>query len=390
MRKLSRALGALAVAAVAIVARTGPSGAVVPPGQVVITAVGADATYQAMNGILDGTNQYNVPSIPEAPFFAEGDANCPDLQWVSGTPGAGQMLAPISAANGLNALKALQTGPANQKGCIDIGRASNAPRGIALDGATFEYYAFALDAVSWASPSLAAPATLTKQQIKDIYACNIKDWSELPGGGSGPIQRYFTQVGSGTGSFFQSDILDGQDPLVDVSGCSPTKRMLQSQAVAMDPQDRDSAIMPYSVGAWIFQTNNRVNPTLDVRNGVKLGGITTTGSPVIKANAAAWNSADEVYQPNATVVAEGNTKVNNPTPPFPGVRYMYNVVDTVSPNYAEAAALVAFVNAPSGAKSTLCSGGEVSAILSVGFQGLSSSAGGSTNLAGATCRKYTN
>ena len=93
------------------------------------------------------------------------------------------------------------------------------PRGLASDPVTFEYYAFALDAVSWASPSLQAPATLTLVQLQGIYNCTFTDWAQV-GGGSGPIQRYFTQVGSGTGSFFQSDLLGGFDP-TSVSTTTP-------------------------------------------------------------------------------------------------------------------------------------------------------------------------
>jgi phosphate transport system substrate-binding protein len=283
----------------------------------------------------------------------------------------------------------METAPAGQKGCIDIARSSAPPRGLASDPASFEYYAFALDAVSWASPSLSAPATLTKAQLKDIYACNITDWSQLPGGGSGPIQRYFAQTGSGTGSFFQSDLLDGQDPFtVSSPSCPAPKRLQQSQGVGIANADYQKAILPYSVGAWAFQANNKVNPTLDVRNGVRLGGITTTAP----GNPAEWNTSDGVWQLNASgVVNENNVKLNNPTPTYPGIRYMFNTIDTVSPNYAEAAAIVAFTNVPAGTKSPLCSGANLSAILSFGLAPLGSAGNpGGSNLAGARCRKFTN
>lgn len=387
---------ALPVAGAAAGAEPAPASApdVVPPGQVVIAAAGADATVQAMGAILTGQNQYNIPTVPGTPFSVPGDANCSDLQYVQSSPGAGQAIAPISAGTGLDALKAMETAPAGQKGCIDIARSSAPPRGLAKDPASFEYYAFGLDAVSWASPSLAAPATLTKTQLKDIYACNITDWSQIPGAGAGPIQRYFTQTGSGTGSFFQSDLLDGQDPTtVSSPSCPAVKRILQSQAKNIDAADYQKAILPYSVGAWIYQTNNHINPTIDVRNGVRLGGITTETASPVRGNAAEWVPLDGVYQPAInSVVVESNVKLNNPTPAYPGIRYMYNTIDTVSPNYAEAAALVGFTNVPSGAKSPLCNDGNKSAVLSFGFGPLSAAGnpGGTSNLAGATCRKFTN
>lgn len=371
--------------------------AVVPPGQVVIAAAGADATVKVMDPLLSGTNQFNIPTLPATPFAVPGDANCSDLAYVQSSPGAGQVIAPVSAGTGLDALKAQEANPAGQKGCIDIARSSAPPRGLAKDPATFEYYAFALDAVSWASPSLAAPATLTKQNLKDIYACNITDWSQVPGGGSGPIQRYFTQIGSGTGSFFISDLLDGQDPtLVSSPSCPAVKRIQQSEGTQIAAADHESAILPYSGGDWTFQANNHLNPTIDVRNGAKLGGIISASAT--NANIARWNSIDVGYELNTgtvttTPVNEANVKLNSPTPDFPGVRYVFNTIDTASPNYAEAAAVVGFTNVPGGAKSPLCSGAKRTTILSYGFASLSAAGNpgaSNPNLAGATCRKYTN
>jgi PBP superfamily domain len=383
----------LAVAGSAVAdARPAPA----PPGQVVIAAAGADATLVVSGALFDPDEyQYNVPTLPATPYLVPGDANCSDVAYVTASPGPGQAIAPVSAGTGLNLLKVQKDNPVGQKGCIDIARSSAPPRGLANDNATFEYYAFALDAVSWASPSLYAPATLTRQQIKDIYTCVITDWSQVPGGGSGPIQRYFTQPGSGTGSFFQSDILDGLNPdsfpASPTPSCPPVVHILQSQGKTILPGDQQKAILPYSVGGWIFQANNHVNPTLDVRNGVQLGGIT---SGAINGNAAAWNSAESIYQLDSAdggVVLESNVKLNNPTPAYPGIRYMYNTIDSATPNYAEAFAIVGFQNVSVGAiKSPLCNGDDLSALLSFGFAPLSTTGGGANNLAGSTCRKFVN
>ena len=147
-----------------------------------------------------GPSQYNIPTLPASPYHVPGDANCSDVDYVQGTAGPGQAVAPISAGAGLDLLKAQETAPAGQTGCLDIARSSSAPRGLAKDSARFEYYAFGLDAVSWASPSLQAPASMTLDTLQKIYNCTFTDWSQVPGGGAGPIQRYFTQVGSGTGT----------------------------------------------------------------------------------------------------------------------------------------------------------------------------------------------
>ena len=64
------------------------------------------------------------------------------------------------------------------------------------NNATFQYYGFALDAVTWASPSLQAPATMTLQNLRDIYNCVITNWTQLPGGGrADPAVRYADRIG---------------------------------------------------------------------------------------------------------------------------------------------------------------------------------------------------
>ena len=36
----------------------------------------------------------------------------------------------------------------------------------------------------------------------------------------------------------------------------------------LDAAGYQTAILPYSVGQWVYQANNHLNPTLDLRNGV--------------------------------------------------------------------------------------------------------------------------
>ena len=125
---------------------------------------------------------------------------------------------------------------------------------------------------------------------------------------------------------------------------------------------------------------------------MQLKGIT---AGAVNGNPAAWNAAESIYQLDSGaggVVLESNVKLNNPTPAFPGIRYMYNTVDSATPNYAEAFGIVGFQNiaSPGAIKSPLCNGGDVSALLSFGFAPLSTSGGGASNLAGSTCRKFVN
>ncbi len=403
--------------------------AVVPAGQVVISAGGSDTTEKVMTAILTGTttvsgttvNLYNIPSQPgitgPATYTVPGDATgcVQDVGWKASL-GAGEappafQVAPNGSSAGRNYLATEQTAAAGQQGCIDVARSSGTPRTSTTgDKLTFEYYAFAMDAVSWGSPSLSAPSTMTKQQLKDIYACNITDWGQLPGGGSGPIQRYLPQSGSGTRAFFISDMLDNISIPASAANCPAIPTTTDTGGVieensgnAIRANDYQSAILPYSAGQWVFQANNKVNPTIDLRNGTKLGGITDTVFPTaatLNGNPVAWSPSDSAFQLNtgpsaSNVVNEGNVKAVSASIAYPGIRYVYNVVDTASPSYTQAVGVVGFNNVGGGTKSSLCSNGKLSPILSFGFGPLSTSGnptqqgsgGGATNVAGSTCRQ---
>ena len=115
--------------------------------------------------------------------------------------------------------------------------------------------------------------------------------------------------------------------------------------------------------------------------------------PATNANTARWNTTDGQYENNtgttaATPVNEGNIRLNNATPDYNGIRYVFNVLDTVSPDYSTARGLVGFDNVAAGAKSPMCSNSKRTTILSFGFAPLSTTGGGATNLAGSSCRYY--
>lgn len=133
---------------------------------------------------------------------------------------------------------------------------------------------------------------------------------------------------------------------------------------------------------------------------------TATGSPSVTmtslpATTARWITvAPGGWLPNTpnalnprAPVSESQIVMNNPVRDFVGVRYVFNVIDSTSPNYVEARDLVGFDNIPGGTKSPLCSGTANSMILNAGFAPLSSTTPSavdpSRNLAGSTCRRYT-
>jgi ABC-type phosphate transport system substrate-binding protein len=104
---------------------------------------------------------------------------------------------------------------------------------------------------------------------------------------------------------------------------------------------------------------------------------------------------------DGTTVAEANEwyhnlpdgDVGNPsdsTSSIPGIRYVYNVADTVLPGYNGAKMMVGFDNQTSGTKSLLCNGDDATTITAQGFLPMSTggSAPSGSDAAGATCRQF--
>lgn len=371
-----------------------------------IAAAGSDTTQALMDQILNGANQYNIHSLDVTETFTvsvPADDRCGAVTYQSPSPASGSnVLAPQGSSAGRNALRdsavngtyptaALGAG----KGCIDIARSSAEPRavGATADAASFEYYALALDQVTWASPSLSAPASLTQQQVKDIFACRITNWAQLPGGGAGQIKRFVPSATSGTGATFINKVLGGTAPAaaraIDTAtfgpqdlGCPAAVTVVENHGddPALLGADYQTAIMEYSAGKWNFQANNSANPTLDIRKGTRLGGFSTPNSaaglnpsdPItwnpssVTVHPVVWNGVSKQFFLNSAVVNEANE--NSPTPTYPGVRFLFNVIDNTSPSYTTARGLVGFDNTGGGtAKSPLCSGTKNSVILSQGF-----------------------
>jgi ABC-type phosphate transport system substrate-binding protein len=217
-------------------------------------------------------------------------------------------------------------------GCLDIARSSS--KG-SISGE--EHYAFAVDAVSWATTSLKAPGTLTLTQLKAIWNCQVNDWSQV-GGAPGTIQRVLPSFGSGTRAYFVNNVLGipssgstqpvesgsigwqpantgtpafsgfdsstGQQvtagtgtincPVTIGNGGTPgdhhgveendgtqfyggatSQTTLPSGAfdTHVNKTGLDTYIFPYSSGKWASQSTHAGNPTTDIRDGVRPGGL---------------------------------------------------------------------------------------------------------------------
>jgi phosphate transport system substrate-binding protein len=354
----------------------------------VITVAGSDTTENVMAGIVAAENAdtayntdpddlQNVLSVQATAKTVPADANCASITYH--TPaGPGEVVSPNGSSAGRNALKAsVQAGD----GCIDVARSSGPPRAIPSDLATFEYYAFGLDALGWASASTKAPANMTLTQLRSVYNCTFTDWSQV-GGTAGPIQRYHPQILSGTCQFFRDDVL-GFDPTTFSGPSCPASISTQENSGELIAAngDQEEALVGYSMANWIAQARGtapeqRSGQTLRNLNGQNL--VTFPGG---------------VPTPNtAGPVKETNVKLVNPTPAYPGIRFVFNVVDSTSVNYNQAMRYVGFENRANvepeyAMSSPLCGGLRQSIINSYGFGELDATAG-SSNVPGTHCRQY--
>jgi uncharacterized delta-60 repeat protein len=252
----------------------------------VIAAGGTPATERIMDRVLDLPRMFDIHAQQNPALEVAADSFCDGASY-SSVPGSGSYASPATSDAGRNALRDSQNGvfpfyPEVLQGCLDIARSGLGPRPVSATGdrSSFEYYAFAMDAVTWATSSLAAPAQLTLLQLRDIYDCDITDWSGVPGGGSGPIQRALPPLGSDTRTIFVSDVLglptDYEFPAN--ANCPSVATVPENDGLALTTSadlkvQFDQYILPYSAGVWVYQANNRTNPTLDRRGGVRPGGI---------------------------------------------------------------------------------------------------------------------
>src|SRR5262245_9278075 len=307
---------------------------------VVIAVAGSDTTEKLMDQLMVPANQEFNIHVPETlhtdvspTITVPADAACTATTYAE-IAGGGNFASPNGSGAGRDALKGSVAGTYPDDahgaggGCIDIARSSAEPRAIGSDNATFEYYAMALDLITWASPSLQAPASMTLANLRGIYNCTITNWNQLPGGGSGQIQRFFPQVSSGTGATFLQKVLLNQDPhSVSNANCPAVVDVQENRGNDLLGANNQNAIVPYSNGKWIFQATNSSNPTLDIRSGARVGGLTIapgdatsatygvryTGSAFVMNDGTAAITSRNV---NDMVTTNGSTTITSATANF--------------------------------------------------------------------------
>jgi phosphate transport system substrate-binding protein len=248
-----------------------------------IALVGSDTTVGVMGNLANyynthtGNGQPNVhsdtvtnvpPVIPPGNFPVPGDNQCGSFNYNNPSN-----LPPNGSSAGITAL----TGDGTNCN-VDMARSSRGRSGS--DPSTIDFYAYAIDAVSWAHYSGGnAPSNLTLAQLQGIYLCTnagnptFTNWNQV-GGNNAPIVRYLPQTGSGTLSFFETKILglsSAQQGVLDDSSCNVHPiRIEENSGNQVAVGDRPNAIEPYSFANWTAQSNG-VSP--DIRAGAVLGGI---------------------------------------------------------------------------------------------------------------------
>lgn len=297
--------------------------------------------------VLSGSQTYSIPA----------SHSCPGVTYNATTNKP-----PNGSSSGISALLA------DSNGCLDAARSS---RGRSpSDPSTLDFWAFAIDGVSWAGYSGGhQPISLTQSQLQGIYLCTnsgqpaITNWNQV-GGAAGSIIRYLPQTGSGTLSFFETRILglsSAQQGVLDDTSCTNRPiRIEENSGNQVASGFRPFAILPYSFADWTAQKNG-LWPTGDIRAGSYLGAINGIG-------------------------ASTSTVGETCGPCFLGRRYVYNVTKQSSPELQNALWLVGV--ASGNHNGWLCNNnGDANFIISAwGFVPLPNASEGS-GLPNGTCRK---
>lgn len=264
VRKYSAVLGATALVvsgfALATVAPASadPTNPVFTPTATDIVGVGSDTIEGVVNDLAQGKGAsagWNAGNASQR--VASFDATPQPSNITLRSAGWGGTADPLSIArpNGSGQGKATLFGAGNNNN-VNFARSSSTLNAGNGEAAALTQFPFAVDGLKMAvSGNVAsdAPATLTISDIVNIYKGTYKHWNEIPGNTGGStafIHPYIPQTGSGTRSFFLSELKAGNGG-VDVTlavadglgypGVSETQEHSPT-----DIQDNADAIAPFS------------------------------------------------------------------------------------------------------------------------------------------------
>ena len=212
-----------------------------------IVGVGSDTSMYALSYLADGNAGvagYNAGGAAQR--LASFDANIFDAtgtQINSTTVVLREGTAPITRPNGSGAGKNLLYGAGNNLN-VNFARSSSGNNANET-AANLQAFPFAKDTLAMATATASnAPASLTPAQIVSIYKGEVVNWNQL-GGAAGIIKPLIPQTGSGTRSFFVSE-LKAMNGGVDVTlaGTVTPVQEHDDAPIKADP----NAVAPFSVG----------------------------------------------------------------------------------------------------------------------------------------------
>ncbi|MFB7911435.1 MULTISPECIES: PstS family phosphate ABC transporter substrate-binding protein [unclassified Kitasatospora] len=287
MRKTAAKLLTVAALATSLVTVASGSALADPTGTPAaqdIVGVGSDTTQAVLNQFSTDYNAY-LGAGSTLPHLYSWDAT--GSSPITTKTGATSIARPNGSGAGISALKN------NTSATVDFARSSRGPQ--STDPNTFDFVAYATDAVAWAAPNNGdAPANLTTQNLKDIYNCNITTWDQIdPSLPSNTIKPYLPQANSGTRSFFLS--------VLGISTIKPcvTEGVQENEGSDTNLSDPD-ALVPYSVAHYIGQVYYGKGSGSDVQGPLTIRSIDNTApvdttNKVINGDFAATSYARTVY-----------------------------------------------------------------------------------------------
>lgn len=270
---------------------------------------------------------------------------------------------PVQRPNGSGAGIAALIADANHS--IDFVRSSRLPKVSEQQAATAAAGVGALRVVKISTDNLRlatasttnAPASLTSQQIVDIYSCKVTDWSAV-GGTAGTIAPEIPQSGSGTGDTFRSDLagLNG-GTAVTLGSCVTTTEENDPSSLKNNP----NAIAPFSEGRKNLYDSGYFNdpsvkfgnPAVPLTSGIKLLPTTTyvdtRGLYIVFRNSDV--ASTKAFQPGGALNLIQDLFYN---PTNAGGATPYVKTDAGKAAIAAAGATPTYVDCGSGASVTSC------------------------------------
>ena len=167
------------------------------------------------------------------------------------------------------------------EGLVQIGNTGRALKESEVTKYGLETFPFAIDGVAIAVNPANKVTSLTKAQIKDVFAGKITNWKEL-GGNDAPISLYVREDGSGTRETFEERALDKGTSTQSANVVNSNGAM--KTAIAQDPNaigyvgigHLDSSIRGVTVDGMVPSQENAANGTYTI---TRLLYMNTKGKP---------------------------------------------------------------------------------------------------------------